>query len=218
LGGLFAVTAGTLGETYVGPPIDDLDVLREVPEYLASFLRTVNGFIRYGGGLHLRGACLAPIWHSIRAAWRGPVAFHNLYEDVLPTDLPFAEDCMGDQFLLRDRVVFVLAAESGEVRPLEVDLPEFLTRAADDPVEFLQMQPLLQFQGDGGHLEPGQLLAAYPPFCLQGQGERVSLRAICAEERRGFLADVASQIRDVPDGGVVQFEVVRDPGGRPTRG
>jgi hypothetical protein len=215
------MTMPSLEETYVGSPIDDTEVLRELPDYLASSLRVVNGFIRYGGGLHLRGACLLPLWHSIRAAWRGSLAFHTLYEEVLPTDVPFvpfAEDCMGDQFLLRDGVVFELAAESGQVRTLEVELPEFLTRAAEEPVEFLQMHPLLQFQAEGRQLKPGELLAAYPPFCLQAEGERVSLRAISTEERRGFLADVARQIRDVPDGGIVQFEVGRDPNGRPRRG
>ena len=74
-------------------------------------------------------------------------------------------------------------------------------------LEFLQLHPLLQFESEGGRLAPGELLAAYPPFFTQQAGEAVSLNAIAADERRRFLADVARQIRNVPDGGTIRFEV-----------
>ena len=206
------------GETYVGPPIDDSEQLARLPEPLASTLRQSNGFIRFRGGLHVRGACMSPSWHSLRVASLGPLAFHELYLEVRPTDVPFAEDCMGDQFLLRGDVVLRLSAEIGSLEGLGVGVTEFFARAEEDPLEFLQMHPLLQFESEGGHLAPGELLAAYPPFFVQQAGEGVSLRAIATEERRRFLADVSDQVRDVPDGGFVKFEVVRGSTSRRTRG
>jgi hypothetical protein len=37
----------------------------------------------------------------------------------------------------------------------------------------------------------------------------VHLAAISADERRGFLADFAAQIRDVPDGGEIRFRILK---------
>ncbi len=206
------------GETYVGPAIDDPEQLTRLAEPLSAVLRRQNGFIWFRGGLHVRGACMSPEWHSLRNACLGPSAFHELYWSVLPTDIPFAEDCMGDQFLLRHGSVARLAAETGGVEDLGIDASEFLRRVQEDPVGFLQMQPLVQFQSEGGELTPGKLLAAYPPFFAQEAGRGVSLRAISAHERRSLLADIANQIRDVPDGTTIRFEVVRGSTSRRTRG
>jgi hypothetical protein len=145
-------------DTYVGPAIDDADLLAMLPEPLSSRLSQVNGFIRYGGGLHLRGACTTPAWHALRWAWFGSRAFHQLYWDVEPTDIPFAEDCMGDQFLLRHDVVLRLSAETGVLEGLEIGLAEFFSKAEESPLEFLQMHPLVQFQSEGGLTCPPSLL------------------------------------------------------------
>src|ERR1022692_4903684 len=150
--------------TYTGPAIDDPEVLEQLPKALADLLQQTNGYIHYHGGLHVRGACKAPAWHSLREAWNGPNAYHRLYPDVKPEDIPFAEDCLGDQFLLRGREVWQLFAETGEVESLEASFKEFMANVVDDPGEHLGLHPLLQFQREGGHLQPGQLLAAYPPF------------------------------------------------------
>lgn len=194
--------------TFTGPPLDDGDLLVRLPANLAGLLRQINGFIQFHGGLHVRGACDEPDWHSLRNAWDGADAFWRLYPEVHQADVPFAEDCMGDQFLLRDGVVHQLAAEIGEVESLGVGLREFFQAVAADPVEFLSLHPLLQHQQDGGRLEPGQLLAASPPFFTKESADGVSLAAISAGERRRFLADIAAQLRDVPDGGEIVFRVV----------
>jgi len=144
--------------TWTGPMADDNELLDQLPPDLARLLRQIDGFIQFSGGLHVRGACREPAWHSLRDAWLGEHAFHRLYPDVRPDDVPFAQDCLGDQFLLRDGQVWRLSAETGEMRSLDVALFGFLEAA--DPVEYLSMHPLLRFMREGGSLEPGQLLAA----------------------------------------------------------
>jgi len=193
--------------TYSGPPIDDERLLARLPANLADLLRQMNGFIQFHGGLHLRGACLQPAWHSLRDAWAGGSAFHRLYPNVRRRDVPFAEDCMGDQFLLRSGRVYKLAAETGGVEPLNVGLGGFFEAVAKDPVEFLALHPLLKFQQDGGRLEPGQLLSVFPPFCTKQSADGVSLTAMAADERRRFLADLASQLRHLPQGSEIEFQI-----------
>ena len=190
---------------YNGPAIDDPDMLARLPKVLATLLEEHNGFIQYNGGLHVRGACKAPAWHSLRDAWLGPNAFHRLYPDVRPDDVPFGEDCMGDQFLLRGSEVWRLYAETGEVESLEWTFEEFFENVEDDPGEHLGLHPLLKFQREGGKLQPGELLAAWPPFCVEESEAGISLKAIPSEERHRFLADLAKQIRELPDGAKLEI-------------
>ena len=78
--------------SFSGPPIDDAAILAQLPDDISAILRQQNGFIAANGGFHVRGACIAPAWHSLRAAWEGEYALHHLYPDVAETDIPQAED------------------------------------------------------------------------------------------------------------------------------
>src|ERR1051325_2285272 len=123
--------------TYVGTEITDLEILDKVPEDYQRLLSQTNGFILFDGGLHVRGAVLAPEWHSLRKVWLGGFALHKLFLAIHESDVPFAQDCLGDQFLLRGNVVHKLDAEIGEVEGLGMGLETFLNRAQENPVEFL---------------------------------------------------------------------------------
>ncbi|MGC1443490.1 MAG: hypothetical protein WA888_23005, partial [Burkholderiaceae bacterium] len=141
-----------------GGAINDDRLLNVLPAELACVLRRVNGFVQFDGGLHMRGICSEPQWHSLAYWWTGDGAFCRHYDAVEPGDIPFAQDCLGDQFLLRDGRVVQLYAETGEVQPLELGLVEFLENANVDPIDFLGMEPLLQLQQQSGSLQPGQLI------------------------------------------------------------
>ena len=80
--------------TFVGPPIDDPEILERLPSSLSGLLRQINGFIQFDGGLHIRGACNAPAWHSLRNAWDGDESFHSLYRDLRIVHLPEAGHLM----------------------------------------------------------------------------------------------------------------------------
>ena len=194
---------------YIGPPIDDLDIFERVPIEYRDLLAQANGYVAYHGGLHVRGACLKPDWHSLRAAWDGERAVHRLWPAVSPDDLPFAQDALGDQFVLRRGQVHRLAAETGELESLGVDLIDFDRAVRADPVEYLNLAPLETFRAEGGVLQPGQLLNVYPPYCFDGASTDRSFRAIPAADRLGFLSSVAAQLRDLPDGTPVRFDILR---------
>lgn len=195
--------------TYSGGPLDDPGILDRVPPGFASLLRTRNGCVAYQGGLHVRGACRDPAWHSLRGAWEGPEALHVLFEEVHPTDVPFAEDAFGDQFLLREGRVLRLSGELGEVAEAAGGLEDFFTQLLADAGRVLDYEPLLEFLAGGAELRPGQLLAAYPPFVLSAGGARRDVRAVDALERRRFLADLARQLHGLPEGAEVRLEVTQ---------
>jgi len=194
--------------TYIGAEITDTDILNRLPESYRRLLRDENGFILFDGGLHVRGAVLSPEWHSLRKVWFGDFALHKIFPAITETDVPFAQDCLGDQFVLRSDLVHKLDAEIGTLENLGMDLEAFLDYARDNPVEFLSLQPLQQFQLEGGELKPGQLLSIYPPFIFEESAKGISLRAISMFDRISFLADFAQQIAGVPKGTKVRIKVV----------
>lgn len=195
--------------TYFGPPLgDDGEVLAALPSNLKALLEQINGFILSNGGLHVRGVCSDPLWHSLRSVLFGEKALHYLYPDVLATDIPFAQDCVADQFVLRERKVWKLSAETGELNPLNLGLSAFFEAAESNPTEFLGMQPLLQYQLEGGSLEPGQVLSVYPPFCTEEATNGVSLKAISVGEAIAFLAEFSKSIAGLAEGAKLHVKVV----------
>lgn len=194
------------GITWSGPPIDDAEIAAELPRELRAVLAAVNGFILFGGALHVRGAVQDPPWHSLRHAWRGAASLAALYPALPPDDVPFAQDCVGDQFLLRGGSVLRLQAETGEVEDVGRSLFAFLERARADPDGFLSPEPLLRHQA--GALAPGMLLHAYPPFCTAQAAGGVSLRPVPPLELIRFHADFARQIADVTPGRSIEIRVV----------
>lgn len=193
--------------TWPGPAIDDPELLDRTPEDLKQLLQQLNGFIQFHGGLHIRGACKAPGWHSLRTAWFSKTAFHLFYPSIEPGDIPFGEDCFGNQFLLAEDEVVFIDTETGERQPLDMRLAEFLTRASNNPEEFLQIEELLEFQASGGTLRPGELLAVVPPFCSRQANNGVSVGPVAAEERYAFLSNLASFVSQLPPGAPFDFKL-----------
>ena len=191
--------------TYQGSAVSDAETFLKLPENLQGLLNSLNGFIQFGGGLHIRGAVHIPKWHSISEAWSGSAALFKLYDCVLDTDIPFGQDCVGDQFLLRNKEIWRLSAETGEIENLGLGLSSFFESVSKDPIGFLGMEPLLQLQSEGTELEPGQLIHAYPPFCTKEAANGVSLKPVPAAELILFHAELSSRLP--PDGEKIVMQV-----------
>jgi len=194
------------GITYKGPEISDIELLEQLPSSLSGLLRQINGAVLFQGGIHIRGVCTEPTWHSLGYVWTGKGALHTLFPVLSPDDIPFAQDCLGDQFLLRADQVIKLCAETGELEPLGLGFQAFLEAVCDDAVEYLDLQPLLQFMNETGPLEPGSLINVWPPFCTEEAANGVSLRAVTVVDRINFLADLAMQLPE--DGEQVKIQIV----------
>ncbi len=178
---------------YEGGKIDDDDTFERLPPELRDVLMHVNGFIAFHGGFHMRGACRAPEWHALSTVWDGDLSLHKAYPGVEARDIPFAQDALGDQFLLRGSLVYRLFTETGEIEMTDMDLFEFLTFVQMAPFKVLDIQPLERFREEGGDLQPGQLLHADPPFSMQtGEDhEEILLQAVPAGDRIYSLAELA---------------------------
>jgi hypothetical protein len=155
----------------------------------------------------VRGICTTPEWHSLASVHAGPDALHEQYPALQASDVPFAQDCVADQYILRERVVHKLEAETGQLSSLGLTLPDFFASVQSDPIEFLGMQPLLRYHQDGGTLQPGQVLHVYPPFCTKEAANGVSLRAVPVGEALAFLSDFSRQVSSLADGQAFRVKV-----------
>ena len=171
------------GLTYPGAPLDDVAILERIPQEYAQLLAQQNGFIALWGGIHLRGACSRPVWHSLAAALDGPAALSRLFPPIRPDDLPFGQSALGVQLVLRRGVVWRLDPVAFTMECLRLDLAGLITTLDHDPSAVLDLEPLARFRAGGEQLLPGQLLAV---------GE-AGMRAVPAED---LLFALSAQWRD----------------------
>jgi hypothetical protein len=195
------------GVTYQGPALETPEKLANLPSDLIEILWQVNGFVAYAGGLHVRGLVETPAWHSLEHYWSGEMALHEMFRDVQPYDVPFGQDFLGNQFLLRDSRVFRLRADTGELTPLDLDLPHFLDACREDPVEFLALHLLAEFHQEQGLLVPGSLVHTMPPLSLRQADAKIAMRSVPADNAISFLANFARQTQDLPEGTEVNLRL-----------
>jgi hypothetical protein len=190
------------------PDVDPSRETADLPVALARLLEPVDGLVAIEGGLHILGARSRLAWHDLHQVWKGERALSILYDAVFPGDVPFAANCMGDQFLLRGESVVQLIAETGELEPVDGSLESFLRRcAAGDPEIWLGLRYLKQFEDENGRLDPARVLLPYPLLTMAESEKGVRLAALPAEEALEFHASLARRIADLPDGARVKITV-----------
>lgn len=187
--------------SYTGQEIDDYQSFARLPDYLKDFLSCQNGFIAFNGGFHVRGCVLTPKWHSLGDAWYGDLKLSDLFVNLTTDDIPIAQDCFGDQYLIRNDEVIRLLSETGELEYLKTDFHNFMDLIADDPFGVLNIDGIERFD-----LKPGQLLSVFPPFCINTNSE-YSIKPIDSYDRIRFLSHLSRQISNLPDGTDVKMVV-----------
>lgn len=168
------------GVIYKGEEISDVELWKSLPADLKSYYRDVNGIIAYQGGLHIRGCVGNPDWHSLRQVWSGPWALHLHFNEIREKDIPFAQDCLGDQYFWRLGTVWRLFLDNGEVEDLELEFYDFLEEVEKDPVDLLDLEPLVYFLDQGNDLSPGHILISDPPLSVEA--DHYSFSAINVKE------------------------------------
>lgn len=142
--------------------------------------------ILYSGGLQVRSEKATDPLLNVSTFLDGELALSKLYPQVQPDDYPIAQDCFGDQFLIRDNSVVKLMAETGDIEEYNCTWEQFLAWVDEDPEDKLDLPENLE-------LEAGKLLFAYPPFCTK-EGRNATIKAIDGLELISFHADFARQI------------------------
>ena len=175
----------------------DEEFFKTLPQELQEVLSKKNGYVSHGGGFHLRGVCHKPKWHSLEEVFVGEHALFDLFEFVEEDDIPFAEDCMGDQFLLREGQVIRLYAESGDMEELGLTLEEFMDKVKNAPSDVLDLEVMELVTESDAKLHPGEVMVAHPPFVMEESEEGVQLEAMPCLQALMYYSQLSFNIQSV---------------------
>mgnify|MGYP005864705379 CR=1 FL=1 len=180
-----------------GPLADDL----------AQMLRERNGFYALEGALHVFPSCYNQREVGLDE-WNDDALWRAEYQGMADGCLFFAEDIFGGQFCIKDGKVFTFDPETGAIEYLADDIEGWAAAIVGD-YEVLTGYPLAhQWQEQNGPLPANKRLLPKVPFVAGGEFELGNLYLADAVEGMKFRAYIANQIKNLPDGAQIRFDVV----------
>lgn len=168
-----------------------------------GFHRQSQAWSHYGWGLASRVAPLT----IVRLSWNSHGLWRNGYGGLAEGCLFFAEDVFGNQFCIRGGHVGSFDAETGQVEALAGGLEEWAGLILDDYDLHTGRPVAHHWQKQHGPLPMGKRLGLKRPLALGGDYGMENLYSVDAIEGMRFKADVARQIKCLPDGTRVQFRI-----------
>ena len=176
-----------------------------VPEGLTALYRK-NGFFAFEASLEV-----FPFGESCRSysfsEWNNKETWKGYYEDISPNGLCFGQDLFGTQFLVANNDVYSFDPETGEVTLTAGSIEAWAEQLLSD-YQVMTGQPLAhEWQSENGTLPERSRLVPITPFVLGGAYEIDNLVAMDAVTGMRLRASLALQIRDLPDGADVVYEV-----------
>lgn len=177
---------------------------------LAGLLSRRNGFYAFESALHVLPSDPAAGRHGIQG-WNDHGLWRDAYGDLAEGHLFFAEDIFGVQFSVRDDAVWSFDPETGGAEEMASSIEGWAALLLAD-YEMLTGFPLAhEWQEANGPLPPGSRLVPTVPFVLGGEFSVRNLHLLDAVTGMRLRADIALQIRDLPDGAQVRLHVDEGP-------
>ncbi len=176
---------------------------------LVEVLATRNGFWVYESALLVRPIqnTMSPLgiveWND-HSTWKGD------YFIDLTQALFFAEDVFGNQYCFAEGKVRAFDPEIGGFEDVAGSLAEWAEIVMEDYDYRTGYALAHEWQIRSHPLQPGTRLLPKQPFVLGGKYEVDNLYAGDEVEGMVFRASVANQIHDVPEGGQVVIDVIRN--------
>jgi hypothetical protein len=199
-----AKLAGIGGEPLCGAP-GAIEGLEECG--LMSLLRLKNGFYAFEGALHVLPYGPAQNELGLKE-WNSSAGWRSDYQGLADDCFFFAEDVFGGQFCVHDGVVMSFDPETGDKCIIAADVEEWAHKILSE-YEVLTGHPLAhEWQVRHGAIPHGQRLIPKIPFVLGGNFEVENLFLIEAARGMRSRANLAVQIKDLPEGSNVEFKVV----------
>lgn len=174
---------------------------------LLNLLRQRNGFYALESALHVFPS------HSSEqeiglADWNKNSLWRDDYKGLADDCLFFAEDVFGGQFCIKENKIYTFDPETGALEFLADDIESWAKEVVSD-YDVLTGYPLAhQWQKQHGQLPTRKRLLPKLPFVAGGEFVLDNLYLADAVEGMKFRADIANQIKDLPDGAQIKFNVV----------
>jgi hypothetical protein len=184
---------------------------RIIPSEAASVLGPLfaekNGFYAFESTLHVRGTADSATEISL-VRWNRPDLWVDSYKGMARGAVFFAEDVFGNQFCLYGGQICSFDPETGEFEQIAKNVEEWALKVLEDPPLLTGSEIGRAWQECNGPLQQGTRLVGRTPFVLGGEYAVENLYAANDVEGMRYRAEIAIQIRDLPDGSKIRLRVV----------
>lgn len=171
---------------------------------LVEVLRKRNGTYLFHSALHILSAQTSPNGLGLDE-WNADKGWRSEYGDLADGCLFFAEDLFGSQFCIKSDAIWSFDAETAEMQFIGKSFDAWAKEILID-YRVLTGQPLaLAWQESHGALPAGKRLVPKVPFVCGGAFESSNLILMDAERGMRLRGQLASQIRDLPDGAKIRY-------------
>lgn len=178
----------------------------ELKNELLALLSQKNGFYAFESALHL-----FPTHGTTRMSlenWNSDKLWKSHYGNLAEGLFFFAEDVFGGQFALGEGGIYSFDPETGKREKMSPDLEGWADCILVD-YNFLIGYPLAhEWQKMNGELRPENRLVPKTPFVCGGKYTLENLATVNAVDGMKWRADLARQIRDLPDGSQIQIKIL----------
>ncbi|WP_312190915.1 SMI1/KNR4 family protein [Leclercia sp.] len=174
---------------------------------LMTLLNNRNGFYGFESALHVFP--FETVGEEIGVvAWNDNRLWIDCYDDFARNAIFFAEDVFGGQFCIKQDGIYTFDPETGSFDYLAPDINEWCKKILED-YEVLTGFPLANaWQKKHGPIPVGYRLVPKVPFVAGGEYEPDNLYLEKSTVAMKARANIALQIRDVPDGSNIQLRLI----------
>ena len=197
----------------LGVQLSAKDVVRELGDAydaLASLLEARNGLYAFHRALHV-----FPLHSNGQEQglieWNVPTVWRVGYPYPPASGVFFAENIFGSPFWTEGRHVCLMEDETGELNVYADSLEEWLYRVLNEDDAEIGTNLARNWSAAHAELLCGQRLAPKTPFLLQEQGSELALSSFYAAntlQLMRFRGDLATRLKDIPDGTKIQVKVI----------
>jgi hypothetical protein len=119
---------------------------------------------------------------------------------------PFAYDVFADVFVVLENGIGRVATETGALDETWASLDAWAEEVIANPEEILGEELLQNWSARFGQLQPGYRLTPKMPFIFGGTYELDNIVAMPIGDILQFRAEIARQVKDLPDGARVLID------------
>lgn len=203
---LLAISSPALLNADVSIESNSLKAAGDFASSLADVLRERNGFFALEGAFHFFPFASVPISYGL-PEWNDENLWRSEYGDLSSGCFFFAEDIFGGQFCVFSNAIFTFDPETGRRSFIANSLEGWAEALLADYDVLTGHRLAHEWQLKYRKLSSRERLVPKVPFVVGGKFDISNLVAIDAVKGMRARGNLARQIRDLPDGAQIRFEV-----------
>jgi hypothetical protein len=203
---LIALGGPSLGPSFTAIPKEISVLVAAHASRLEALLQAKNGFFAFESALHIFPVGSSTDGYDL-GAWNSREIWRAEYADMDEGYLFFAEDIFGEQFAISGTQIGRFNPETGEFEAVATDLEEWARRTIENYPAETGYPVAHAWQETYGPLPGFKRLVPKVPFVGGGSFDLDNLYAEDAVQGMRSRANLARQIRDLPDGAQVKFAI-----------